>query len=191
MALINVAAREIHCKIVYYGPGLCGKTTNLKYIHSAVPGQAKGDLISIATETERTLFFDFLPLDLGQVHGFQTRIHLFTVPGQVLYERTRVAVLNGADGVVFVADSQRHKLQEDVQSLQELAKNITIMGKKFLEFPLVMQYNKRDLENALPVEVLDRYLNSIRVPRFEAAAASGVGVFDTLKAISKLVISKL
>ncbi|MDQ2810273.1 MAG: gliding-motility protein MglA [Chloroflexota bacterium] len=191
MALINVAAREIHCKIVYYGPGLCGKTTNLKYIHSAVPGQAKGDLISIATETERTLFFDFLPLDLGQVHGFQTRIHLFTVPGQVLYERTRVAVLNGADGVVFVADSQRHKLQEDVQSLQELAKNITIMGKKFLEFPLVMQYNKRDLESALPVEVLDRYLNSIHVPRFEAAASSGRGVFDTLKAISKLVISKL
>ncbi|HMA34355.1 MAG TPA: gliding-motility protein MglA [Chloroflexia bacterium] len=191
MALINVAAREIHCKIVYYGPGLCGKTTNLKYIHSAVPGQAKGDLISIATETERTLFFDFLPLDLGQVHGFQTRIHLFTVPGQVLYERTRVAVLNGADGVVFVADSQRHKLQEDVQSLQELARNVTLMGKKFLEFPLVMQYNKRDLENALPVEVMDRYLNSIRVPRYEASASSGVGVFDTLKAISKLVISKL
>jgi signal recognition particle receptor subunit beta len=191
MALINVAAREIHCKIVYYGPELCGKTTNLKYIHSMVPQQAKGDLISIATETERTLFFDFLPLDLGQVHGFQTRIHLFTVPGQVLYERTRVAVLNGADGVVFVADSQRHKLQEDVQSLQELARNVTLMGKKFLEFPLVMQYNKRDLENALPVEVMDRYLNSIRVPRYEAAAAKGIGVFDTLKAVSKLVISKL
>ena len=191
MALINVAAREIHCKIVYYGPGLCGKTTNLKYIHSMVPQQAKGDLISIATETERTLFFDFLPLDLGQVHGFQTRIHLFTVPGQVLYERTRVAVLNGADGVVVVADSQRHKLQEDVQSLQELARNVTLMGKKFLEFPLVMQYNKRDLENALPVEVMDRYLNSIRVPRYEAAAAKGIGVFDTLKAVSKLVISKL
>jgi signal recognition particle receptor subunit beta len=191
MALINVAAREIHCKIVYYGPGLCGKTTNLKYIHSMVPQQAKGDLISIATETERTLFFDFLPLDLGQVHGFQTRIHLFTVPGQVLYERTRVAVLNGADGVVFVADSQRHKLQEDVQSLQELARNVTLMGKKFLEFPLVMQYNKRDLENALPVEVMDRYLNSIRVPRYEAAAAKGIGVFDTLKAVSNMVISKL
>jgi signal recognition particle receptor subunit beta len=191
MALINVAAREIHCKIVYYGPGLCGKTTNLKYIHSMVPQQAKGDLISIATETERTLYFDFLTLDLGQVHGFQTRIHLFTVPGQVLYERTRVAVLNGADGVVFVADSQRHKLQEDVQSLQELARNITLMGKRFLEFPLVMQYNKRDLENALPVEVMDRYLNSIRVPRYEAAAAKGIGVFDTLKAVSKLVISKL
>ena len=191
MALINVAAREIHCKIVYYGPGLCGKTTNLKYIHSAVPQQAKGDLVSIATETERTLFFDFLPLDLGTVHGFQTRFHLYTVPGQVLYERTRVAVLNGSDGVVFVADSQRHKLQEDVMSLQELARNLTTQGKKFLEFPLVMQYNKRDLDNALPVEVLDRYLNSIHVPRYESVAAKGVGVFDTLKAISKLVISKL
>src|SRR6476646_7137005 len=186
MAIINVAQREIRCKIVYYGPGLCGKTTNLKYIHRVAPQATKSDMLSIATETERTLFFDFLPLDLGQVHGFQTRFHLFTVPGQVLYERTRVAVLNGADGVVFVADSQRHKLQEDVQSLQELARNITLMGKKFLEFPLVMQYNKRDLENALPVDVMDRYLNSIRVPRYEAAAAGGVGVFETLRAISKL-----
>ncbi len=156
-----------------------------------MPRQAKGDLVSIATETERTLFFDFLPLDLGTVHGFQTRFHLYTVPGQVLYERTRVAVLSGADGVVFVADSQRHKLQEDVVSLQELARNLTSQGKKFLEYPLVLQYNKRDLDNALPVDVLDRYLNSIQVPRFEAVAAKGVGVFDTLKAISKLVISKL
>jgi signal recognition particle receptor subunit beta len=192
MALINVAAREIHCKIVYYGPGLCGKTTNLKYIHSAVPGHAKGDLLSIATETERTLFFDFLPLDLGQVHGFQTRFHLYTVPGQVLYERTRVAVLNGADGVVFVADSQQNKLRENIQSLQELARNIQAQGKKFLEFPLVLQYNKRDMPNAVPVEQLDHYLNSsIKVPRFEAVASKGIGVFDTLKAISKLVISKL
>ncbi|MEI6044432.1 MAG: gliding-motility protein MglA [Chloroflexota bacterium] len=192
MALINVAAREIHCKIVYYGPGLCGKTTNLKYIHSAVPGHARGDLLSIATETERTLFFDFLPLDLGQVHGFQTRFHLYTVPGQVLYERTRVAVLNGADGVVFVADSQQTKLREDIISLQELARNIQAEGKKFLEFPLVLQYNKRDVPNALPIEQLDHYLNSsIKVPRFEAVASKGVGVFDTLKAISKLVISKL
>lgn len=191
MALINVAAREIHCKIVYYGPGLCGKTTNLKYIHSTVPKSAAGDLISIATETERTLFFDFLPLDLGSVHGFQTRFHLYTVPGQVLYERTRVAVLNGCDGVVFVADSQRHKLEEDVRSLQELARNITAQGKRFLEFPLVMQYNKRDVPGALPIEIMDRYLNTIRVPRFEAVASTGLGVFDTLKTISKLVISKL
>ncbi len=192
MALINVAAREIHCKIVYYGPGLCGKTTNLKYIHSAVPGHAKGDLLSIATETERTLFFDFLPLDLGQVHGFQTRFHLYTVPGQVLYERTRVAVLNGADGVVFVADSQQNKLRENIISLQELARNIQAEGKKFLEFPLVLQYNKRDVPNALPLEQMDHYLNSsIKVPRYEAVASRGIGVFDTLKAISKLVISKL
>jgi signal recognition particle receptor subunit beta len=192
MALINVAAREIHCKIVYYGPGLCGKTTNLKYIHSAVPGHAKGDLLSIATETERTLFFDFLPLDLGQVHGFQTRFHLYTVPGQVLYERTRVAVLNGADGVVFVADSQQNKLREDIQSLQELARNVQAQGKKFLEFPLVLQYNKRDMPQAIPIEQMDHYLNSsIKVPRFEAVASKGIGVFDTLKAISKLVISKL
>jgi mutual gliding-motility protein MglA len=192
MALINVAAREIHCKIVYYGPGLCGKTTNLKYIHSAVPGHAKGDLLSIATETERTLFFDFLPLDLGQVHGFQTRFHLYTVPGQVLYERTRVAVLNGSDGVVFVADSQENKLRENIASLQELARNIQASGKKFLEFPLVLQYNKRDMPNALGMDKLEHYLNSsIKVPAFEAVASKGVGVFDTLKAISKLVISKL
>ncbi len=196
MALINIAAREIHCKIVYYGPGLSGKTTNLKYIHSQVPKEAKGELLSIATETERTLFFDFLPLDLGRVRGFQTRFHLYTVPGQVLYERTRVAVLNGADGVVFVADSQRNKLEENVRSLQELARNITRQGKRFADFPVVLQYNKRDLPNALPVAVLDRYLryrsgDGNLVERFEAIATTGKGVFDTLKAISKLVISKL
>jgi len=196
MALINIAAREIHCKIVYYGPGLSGKTTNLKYIHSQVPKEAKGELLSIATETERTLFFDFLPLDLGRVRGFQTRFHLYTVPGQVLYERTRVAVLNGADGVVFVADSQRNKLEENVRSLQELARNITRQGKRFAEFALILQYNKRDLPNALPVAILDRYLryktsDGQLVERYEAVATTGRGVFDTLKAISKLVISKL
>jgi mutual gliding-motility protein MglA len=191
MALINVAAREIHCKIVYYGPGMCGKTTNLQYIHGQVPQATKGDLLSIATETERTLFFDFLPLDLGKVRGFQTRFHLYTVPGQVLYERTRVAVLNGADGVVFVADSQRSKLEENVNSLKELARNVQKQGKNFRDFPLVIQYNKRDLPNALPVDVMDKYLNPFKWQRFEACAASGPGVFDTLKGISKLVISKL
>ncbi|NJN66713.1 MAG: gliding-motility protein MglA [Chloroflexaceae bacterium] len=191
MALINVAAREIHCKIVYYGPGMCGKTTNLQYIHTQVPRDAKGDLLSIATETERTLFFDFLPLDLGKVRGFQTRFHLYTVPGQVLYERTRVAVLNGADGVVFVADSARDQLEHNIRSLKELAVNITRQNKKFQEFPIVLQYNKRDLPNALPVPVLDKYLNSMNWTRFEAIATTGEGVFDTLKAISKLVISKL
>jgi signal recognition particle receptor subunit beta len=191
MALINVAAREIHCKIVYYGPGMGGKTSNLQYIHNTVPREAKGDLLSIATETERTLFFDFLPLDLGKVRGFQTRFHLYTVPGQVLYERTRVAVLNGADGVVFVADSQKHKLEENVKSLRELAVNITKQNKKFQDYPIVMQYNKRDLPNSLPVEVLDKYLNAVNWPRYEAVATTGAGIFDTLKAISKLVISKL
>src|SRR5438876_5350134 len=191
MALINVATREIHCKIVYYGPGLSGKTTNLKYIHGTVPTQARGDLLSIDTETERTLFFDFLPLDLGRVHGYQTRFHLYTVPGQVLYERTRVAVLNGADGVVFVADSQRSKLAENVRSLQELARNLTQQGKRFLEFPLVMQYNKRDVPDVLPLEILERYLNAMKAPAYESIAYRGVGVFDTLRTVSKVVISKL
>ena len=191
MAIINVGVREIHCKIVYYGPGMCGKTTNLQYIHSQVPREAKGDLLSIATETERTLFFDFLPLDLGKVRGFSTRFHLYTVPGQVLYERTRVAVLSGADGVVFVADSQRDKLQEDINSLQELARNITKQNKNFKEFPVVLQYNKRDMPSALPVPLMDKYLNALSWQRYEAVATTGVGVFDTLKAISKLVISKL
>jgi signal recognition particle receptor subunit beta len=191
MALINVASKEIHCKLVYYGPGLSGKTTNLKYIFSTVPAHARGDLLSIDTEMERTLFFDFLPLDLGRVHGYQVRFHIYTVPGQVLYERTRVAVLNGADGVVFVADSQRPKLAENVRSLQELARNLTQQGKRFLEFPLVLQYNKRDLPDALPVPILEKYCNSMRVPSFEAVASKGVGVFDTLRCISKIVISKL
>ncbi len=193
MALINVAAREIHCKIVYYGPGMCGKTTNLKYIHSQVPRDTKGDLLSIATETERTLFFDFLPLELGKVRGFLTRFHLYTVPGQVLYERTRVAVLNGADGVVFVADSQRQKMQENIDSLKELARNITKQNKNFRDFPIVLQYNKRDLpsETLVPISTLDKYLNGMNWQRFAAVATTGVGVFETLRAISKLVISKL
>ena len=191
MALINVAAREIHGKIVYYGPGLCGKTTNLQYIHGKIPQGTKGDLLSIATETERTLFFDFLPLDLGKVHGFTIRFHLYTVPGQVLYERTRIAVLNGADGVVFVADAQRDRLQDNLQSLRELATNVSGQGKRFLDFPLVMQYNKMDLPTALPTPVLDRYLNTIRVPRFEATAVNGNGDFETLRAVCKLVTNKL
>ncbi len=191
MALINVAAREIHGKIVYYGPGLSGKTTNLQYIHSRIPSNTKGELLSIETETERTLFFDFLPLDLGKVHGFTIRFHLYTVPGQVLYERTRVAVLNGADGVVFVADASRDRLPDNLQSLRELAQNLTAQGKRFLDYPLVMQYNKMDLPQSLPVPVLDRYINTVKVPRFEAVAVNGRGVFETLRAISKLVINRL
>jgi signal recognition particle receptor subunit beta len=191
MALINVAAREIHGKIVYYGPGLSGKTTNLQYIHSRIPSNTKGELLSIETETERTLFFDFLPIDLGKVHGFTIRFHLYTVPGQVLYERTRVAVLNGADGVVFVADASRDRLPDNLQSLRELAQNLTAQGKRFIDYPLVMQYNKMDLPQGLPTPVLDRYINTVKVPRFEASAITGKGVFETLRAISKLVVNKL
>ncbi len=191
MALINIAAHEIHCKIVYYGIGYCGKTTNLQYVHRSIQPDARGDMLSIATETERTLFFDFLPLDLGTVHGFHTRFHLYTVPGQILYERTRLAVLNGADGIVFVVDSQADKFEENVQSIAELEMNMRRIGKDLTSFPLVLQWNKRDMPNALPVQVLERYLNRRRVPSIEAVASSGKGVFATLRTISKNVMAQL
>jgi mutual gliding-motility protein MglA len=191
MALINIATHEIHCKIVYYGIGYCGKTTNLQYVFKSINPNARGDMLSIATETERTLFFDFLPLDLGNVHGFRTRFHLYTVPGQILYERTRMAVLNGADGIVFVVDSQAEKFEENVQSIAELEMNMRRIGKDLGNFPFVMQWNKRDVPSALPVNVLDRYLNRRRVPSFEAVAFEGKGVFATLRAISKNVMAQL
>ena len=191
MALINVASREIHCKIVYYGTGYCGKTTNLQYIFGHAPQAARGELLSIATESERTLFFDFLPLDLGTVHGFHVRFHLYTVPGQVLYERTRVAVLNGVDGLVFVADSSPDKLEENFQSLIELETNVRKMGKDLGNFPFVMQWNKRDLAGAVPVDVLERYLNRRHVESFAAAALTGEGVFSTLRSICKAVMARL
>jgi mutual gliding-motility protein MglA len=191
LALINIAAHEIHCKIVYYGIGYCGKTTNLQYVFKSINPNARGEMLSIATETERTLFFDFLPLDLGAVHGFRTRFHLYTVPGQILYERTRLAVLNGADGIVFVVDSQSEKFEENIQSITELELNLRRIGKDLSHFPLVMQWNKRDLSTALPVHVLERYLNRRRVPSFEAVAYSGRGVFATLRAISKCVMAQL
>ncbi len=191
MALINIATHEIHCKIVYYGIGYCGKTTNLQHVHKSIHPNARGDMLSIATETERTLFFDFLPLDLGTVHGFRTRFHLYTVPGQILYERTRLAVLNGADGIVFVVDSQADKFEENVQSIAELEMHMRHIGKNLTTFPLVMQWNKRDMPNALPVPVLERYLNRRRAPSFEAVAADGRGVFATLRAISKNVMAQL
>lgn len=191
MALINIAAQEIHCKIVYYGIGYCGKTTNLQYVHRSINPGARGDMLSIATETERTLFFDFLPLDLGTVHGFRTRFHLYTVPGQILYERTRLAVLNGADGIVFVVDSQAEKFEENVQSITELEINLRRLGKDLGHFPFVIQWNKRDMLSALPVPVLERYLNRRRVPTFEAIASSGKGVYATLRSISKRVMANL
>ncbi len=191
MALINIAAQEIHCKIVYYGIGYCGKTTNLDYIFKSIDPRARGEMFKIATETERTLFFDFLPLDLGSVHGFRTRFHLYTVPGQILYERTRQAVLNGVDGIVFVVDSQAEKFEENVQSITELEMNLRHLGKDMNNFPFVIQWNKRDMPSALPVPVLERYLNRRRVPSFEAMAANGKGVYATLRSISKRVMQSL
>src|SRR5579872_1242145 len=191
MALINVANREIDCKIVYYGTGYCGKTTNLQFIHGHAPQMARGNLLSIATESERTLFFDFLPLDLGTVHGFRVRFHLYTVPGQVLYERTRVAVLNGVDGLVFVVDSSPDKMEENFQSLVELEMNMRRMGKDLGDFPFIIQWNKRDVPGAMSVPTLDRYLNRRRVQAFEATAVSGQGVFPTLRAVCKAVMARL
>jgi mutual gliding-motility protein MglA len=191
MALINVASREIHCKIVYYGTGYCGKTTNLQYIYGHAPQPARGDLLTIATESERTLFFDFLPLDLCTISGFRVRFHLYTVPGQILYERTRVAIINGVDGIVFVADSAREKLEENFQSLVELEGNMHRLGKDLGNFPFIIQWNKRDLPTALPVETLERYLNRRRVPSISASAIAGEGVFPTLRAICKAVMARL
>lgn len=191
MALINIATHEIHCKIVYYGIGYSGKTTNLQYVFKSINSSVRGEMLSIATETERTLFFDFLPLDLGTVHGFRTRFHLYTVPGQILYERTRLAVLNGADGIVFVVDSQAEKFEENVQSVAELEMNLRRLGKDLSNFPLVIQWNKRDMPSALPIPVLERYLNRRRLPSYEAIASAGKGVYATLRAISKCVITQL
>lgn len=191
MALINVASREIHCKIVYYGTGFSGKTTNLVAIHREAPSANKGELLTLATETERTLFFDFLPLDLGTVQGFRVRFHLYTVPGQPLYERTRVAVLTGADGIVFVVDSQKSRFRDNVLTLQEMERIVKAQGRELADIPLVLQYNKRDLPDCVPVPILEARMNPLRVPHFEAEAARGIGVFDTLRAVSKAVIDKL
>lgn len=192
MALINVAKREIHCKIVYYGAGFCGKTTNLLYVHEQAPSQAKGELLTLATETERTLFFDFLPLDLGTVQGYKIRFHLYTVPGQPMYERTRVAVLTGLDGVVFVVDSQRDRFRDNVQSFLEMQRILGALRKPLEKVPLVLQYNKRDAPQAVPVPILNaRFNDGLRAPYFEAVAPRGVGVFSTLRAVSKSVIDTL
>ncbi len=175
MSLINMAKREINCKIVYYGIGLGGKTTNLHYIHQAVNPKDVGDMVSIDTETERTLYFDLLPLELGKVHGFQIRFQLYTVPGQILYQQTRISVLKGADCVIFVVDSQASKLQENIESWNELQEQLRRMNKDINDFPLVMQWNKRDLQDILPVSVLEQYLNPYHFPSFEAVAVTGKG----------------
>lgn len=193
MSLVNYATREITCKIVYYGPGRSGKTTNLHYIYGQVPTDRKGQMVSLATQTDRTLFFDFLPLDLGMISGFTTRFQLYTVPGQVYYQTTRRLVLQGADGVVFVADSQSRQLDENVESMQDLHANLAEHGVDPRSIPLVVQYNKRDLPRdlILPVPTLDDALNFRGVPAFEADALHGGGVFETLRGISELVLRRL
>ena len=191
MSLINYMAQEINCKIVYYGPGLCGKTTNLQYIYERTNPDAKGKMISLATETERTLFFDFLPLSLGEIRGFKTRFHLYTVPGQVFYDASRKLILKGVDGVIFVADSQIERLEANQESMENLRTNLAEQGYSLEKIPFVIQYNKRDLPNTVPVEELRELLNPMRVPDYEANARAGNGVFDTLKAVSKLVLTEL
>jgi hypothetical protein len=192
MAFINYSAREINCKLVYYGPGLCGKTTNLKYIYEKTAGTAKGKMISLATETERTLFFDFLPLSLGEIRGFKTRFHLYTVPGQVFYDASRKLILKGVDGVVFVADSQEERFEANVESLENLKGNLREQGYQIEKIPWVLQFNKRDLANAVSIEELREVLNPDgKIQDFEASAATGEGVFETLKALAKLVLTEL
>lgn len=191
MASINYAAREISVKIVYYGPGLSGKTTNLQIIHKKVPQDYKSDMVSLATETDRTLFFDFLPLDLGKIKGFSAKFQLYTVPGQVYYNATRKLVLRGVDGVVFVADSAQDKLQENIESFQNLMDNLAEYGYKREQVPLIIQYNKRDLPNAMPIEQMQPIINKYNVPWSEASAIKGKGVFESLKLIGKIVIDEL
>ena len=193
MTFINYASREINCKIVYYGPGLCGKTTNLQYIYDKTNPNAKGKLISLATETDRTLFFDFLPLELGTVRGFKTRFHLYTVPGQVFYDASRKLILKGVDGVIFVADSQSERMDANLESIDNLGVNLKSQGYDLLSIPYVLQLNKRDLPNVVDAGEMKRLLirKANPEPVFDAVASKGIGVFETLKGVAKLVLSEL
>lgn len=191
MSFINYSAREINCKLVYYGPGLCGKTTNLQFIYNKTREGAKGKMISLATETERTLFFDFLPLSLGEIRGFKTRFHLYTVPGQVFYDASRKLILKGVDGVCFVADSQLERMEANIESLDNLRFNLQEQGYELDKLPYIIQYNKRDLPNAVPINELREVLNPSGVIDYEAIATTGEGVFDTLKALAKQVLTEL
>ena len=191
MTFINYASKEINCKIVYYGPGLCGKTTNLQYIYNKTSPDSKGKMISLATEADRTLFFDFLPLDLGSIRGFTTRFHLYTVPGQVFYDASRKLILKGVDGVVFVADSQTERMEANIESIRNLEQNLKEHGFDLAAIPYALQFNKRDLSNVAPAEEMYRTLNYKREPTFEAIATTGVGVFDTLKSVAKQILIEL
>ena len=191
MSFINYSSREINCKIVYYGPGLCGKTTNLQFIHKRMHPDSRGKMISLATETDRTLFFDLLPLELGTVRGFKTRFHLYTVPGQVFYDASRKLILKGVDGVIFVADSQNERMDANLESVDNLQVNLKSQGYDLTTIPYVLQLNKRDLPNVAPVEEMRRMLVKKNEPTFEAVASKGTGVFETLKGVAKLVLSEL
>ncbi len=191
MSMINYASREINCKVVYYGSGLGGKTTNLEYVYSRVNPDTKGKMISLATETERTLFFDFLPIDLGEIRGFRTRFHLYTVPGQVYYNASRRLILKGVDGLIFVADSQRSRLEANIEAMHNLYENMESYGYDVETIPFVIQYNKRDLPDTMSVEELRAVLNPMGVQDFEAVAIEGEGVFQTLSAVSKMVVKSL
>ncbi len=191
MVQINFALKEVNCKIVYYGPGMSGKTTNLEVVHQKAPEENKGELTSISTDGDRTLFFDFMPLDLGNVAGMRTKFQLYTVPGQVYYNSTRKLVLQGVDGVIFIADSDPEKVQENIESYDNLVENLREYGKDIREVPHVIQYNKRDLPNAMSVEALDKAMNKFGVPTFEAVAATGEGVFPTLKVLAGMVLESI
>ncbi len=186
--MINYASREINCKLVYYGPGLGGKTTNLEYIFSKINPDTRGKMISLATEQERTLFFDFRPVDLGSIRGFKTRFHLYTVPGQVYYNASRRLILKGVDGLVFVADSQAERMDANIAAMENLYENLADYGYDAKQVPIIVQYNKRDLPSAVPIEEMRVHLNPMGVEEFEAVAITGKGVFDTLRAVSKLVL---
>lgn len=191
MSFVNRMSKEINCKIVYYGAGLCGKTANLSYVFAATKPESRGKMISLETETERTLFFDFLPLDLGKIGEYKVRFHLYTVPGQVFYDASRKLILKGVDGVVYVGDSQMERMEANIESLENLRSNLQEQGYDLDKLPYVVQYNKRDLPNAIPLPELEEALNPTKVPSFEAVAPKGVGVFDTLKAVAKLVLTEL
>ncbi|MEK7881034.1 MAG: GTPase domain-containing protein [Deltaproteobacteria bacterium] len=191
MSFINYSAREINCKIVYYGPGLCGKTSNLSFIYSKTRPDSKGKMISLATETERTLFFDFLPLALGEIKGFKTRFHLYTVPGQIFYDASRKLILKGVDGIIFVADSQVERMDANIESLENMKSNLEEHGYNLGKLPYVIQYNKRDVADPVPLDEMKRVLNPEGAPDYEAIAVKGDGVFETLKTVVKLVLAEL
>lgn len=191
MSLINNNAKEIHCKIVYYGPSLSGKTTNIQWVYNKSVAAEKSEIVELPTEVERTLFFDFLPMEIGEIRGYRTRFHLYTVPGQVVYNASRRLILKGLDGIIFVADSQAERMEENIQSLDNLEKNLEQQGYDIRNIPLIFQYNKRDLANALPVVELRNTLNRYNAPDFEGSAREGKGVFEALKTVSKSIITTL